>query len=87
MLELEVDRMHQERDVLTMQFKLKHVTFLMRRPKRRALDLLLLAQIYQLVPGDELYSRSIPTNIAAGSLPILYMLVTKVTTETIRNVL
>ena len=68
MVELEVDRMHQERDVIAMQFELKNLTFLMRRPKQRALDLLLLAQLYRLVPGDELYSRSIPTSLALPEL-------------------
>ena len=73
--------MHQERDVIAMQFELKNLTFLMRRPKQRALDLLLLAQLYRLVPGDELYSRSIPTSLAAGSLLLMHALVTTVTTE------
>ena len=67
-MELEMERMQQEKAVSLMQFKIEHLRFMIRRPKRRAHDLLLLAQVYRLVPGDALYSTSIPSSTAAGAL-------------------
>lgn len=65
--------MKQEGEVVGLNFKLAHLRFLMRRPKQRSHDLLLLAQIYRLVPGDELYSISIPRSTATGALVISHV--------------
>ena len=76
MCDLERERMRQEQDVINMNFHMKYMELLLRRPKQRVHDLLLLAQLYRIVPGEDILARKTIPSAAAGADTRFFLTVT-----------
>lgn len=67
MCDLERERMRQEQDVMNMNFHMKYMRRLLQRPKERAHDLLLLGQLYRIMPGEDIFLANTMPSAVAGA--------------------